>query len=159
MQIRFYTLFSTLILSLLLACSPKTTPEVVEEVTEEAAVEPVVEEVIVGNDRDEHGCIGSAGYTWSQVRKECIRLWEVGIPLEKVDGTGDVVNLLTYAVKSVDEASVELFIGNESVHPILRKKGTFWSDQDGSYTLSVGENEQYELRNAEGILIYKSKQE
>ena len=30
----------------------------------------------VGNDKDEHGCIDSAGYTWSEVQKDCIRLWE-----------------------------------------------------------------------------------
>lgn len=28
----------------------------------------------VGNDRDEHGCLASAGYTWSEVQKDCIRL-------------------------------------------------------------------------------------
>lgn len=31
---------------------------------------------IVGDDRDGHGCIASAGYTWSEVQKDCIRLWE-----------------------------------------------------------------------------------
>jgi len=32
--------------------------------------------VLVGGDKDAHGCIGSAGYTWCEVRKECIRPWE-----------------------------------------------------------------------------------
>ena len=36
---------------------------------------------IVGGDRDAHGCIGSAGYTYSAVRTECVRLWEVGVRL------------------------------------------------------------------------------
>ena len=31
---------------------------------------------IVGNDRDEHGCIGSAGYAWCEEKQECIRPWE-----------------------------------------------------------------------------------
>jgi len=31
---------------------------------------------ISGNDRDEHGCIGSAGYTWCEAKKKCIRSWE-----------------------------------------------------------------------------------
>jgi hypothetical protein len=30
----------------------------------------------VGADRDEHGCIGSAGYTWCQVKNKCLRTWE-----------------------------------------------------------------------------------
>ena len=32
-----------------------------------------------GSDRDAHGCIGSAGYIWSEVRQDCIRLFEQGI--------------------------------------------------------------------------------
>lgn len=33
-------------------------------------------ENMVGNDRDEHGCIGSAGYTWCQAKNKCLRTWE-----------------------------------------------------------------------------------
>jgi len=31
---------------------------------------------IVGGDRDEHGCIGSAGYTWCEAKNKCLRSWE-----------------------------------------------------------------------------------
>ncbi len=31
---------------------------------------------IVGGDRDEHGCIGSAGYSWCQEKQKCLRIWE-----------------------------------------------------------------------------------
>ena len=31
---------------------------------------------LVGNDRDAHGCIGSAGYTWCEVKQKCLRSWE-----------------------------------------------------------------------------------
>jgi len=31
---------------------------------------------MVGNDRDAHGCIGSAGYTWCEASQKCIRTWE-----------------------------------------------------------------------------------
>ncbi len=33
-------------------------------------------EGMVGNDRDEHGCIGSAGYTWCAAKEKCLRIWE-----------------------------------------------------------------------------------
>jgi hypothetical protein len=33
-------------------------------------------EQIVGGDRDEHGCIGSAGYSWCESKQKCIRVWE-----------------------------------------------------------------------------------
>lgn len=31
---------------------------------------------MVGNDRDEHGCIGSAGYSWCEAKQKCLRPWE-----------------------------------------------------------------------------------
>lgn len=33
-------------------------------------------EKMVGNDKDEHGCIGSAGYIWSEEKQTCVRPWE-----------------------------------------------------------------------------------
>ncbi|MEI7424556.1 MAG: hypothetical protein WCK10_00290 [Candidatus Staskawiczbacteria bacterium] len=32
--------------------------------------------IILGGDRDEHGCIGSAGYSWCEVKNKCLRVWE-----------------------------------------------------------------------------------
>ena len=31
---------------------------------------------MVGGDIDEHGCIGSAGYTWCEAKQKCLRTWE-----------------------------------------------------------------------------------
>src|SRR5574340_984848 len=31
---------------------------------------------IPGGDRDEHGCIGSAGYSWCGAKSKCLRVWE-----------------------------------------------------------------------------------
>lgn len=32
---------------------------------------------LVGSDRDEHGCIGSAGYLWCKRTNSCERPWEL----------------------------------------------------------------------------------
>ena len=32
-------------------------------------------DVVVGADKDENGCLASAGYTWSKVNKECVRVF------------------------------------------------------------------------------------
>lgn len=43
------------------------------------AIEPtavISKEPIVGGDKDEHGCIGSAGYSWCEVKQKCLRIWE-----------------------------------------------------------------------------------
>ncbi|MFH0846065.1 MAG: hypothetical protein V1851_01550 [Patescibacteria group bacterium] len=34
------------------------------------------ETMIVGGDKDEHGCIGSAGYRWCESKQACLRSWE-----------------------------------------------------------------------------------
>lgn len=36
---------------------------------------------VVGNDRDAHGCIGSAGYSWCNSKAKCLRIWEESCPL------------------------------------------------------------------------------
>ena len=41
---------------------------------EPIALEP--EGQLVGNDRDVHGCIGSAGYSWCEAKQKCLRIWE-----------------------------------------------------------------------------------
>lgn len=33
-------------------------------------------ESLLGGDRDEHGCIGSAGYSWCEAKQKCLRIWE-----------------------------------------------------------------------------------
>lgn len=41
-----------------------------------SAKECRVIESFVGGDKDEHGCIGSAGYSWCQEKQKCLRIWE-----------------------------------------------------------------------------------
>lgn len=30
----------------------------------------------IGGERDEHGCLGPAGYTWCDSKQKCLRIWE-----------------------------------------------------------------------------------
>jgi len=34
----------------------------------------------IGGDRDEHGCLPTAGYTWCESKQKCLRLWEEDCP-------------------------------------------------------------------------------
>jgi hypothetical protein len=61
------------ILALLTACSlpsQENTP-----VPQPYTTEPQPTQLL-GGDRDEHGCIGSAGYSWCEVKNKCLRVWE-----------------------------------------------------------------------------------
>ena len=49
--------------------------------SENAATAAKNDTTSVGGDRDEHGCIPSAGYVWSAVQGKCIRTFESGVKL------------------------------------------------------------------------------
>lgn len=70
---RFFTLLS--MACALSACSPA--PSSTPRAAASGAQSP-----ITGADLDAHGCRPSAGYTWSVVRGECIRIFEAGLSFE-----------------------------------------------------------------------------
>lgn len=89
---------------------------------------------IVGDDKDEHGCIASAGYTWSEVQKDCIRLWEKGVRLASVD---DAENTL-FIVFSPDSTQVELFFSEEDApNEILDRRSLPAGDMPGIWKMTI----------------------
>jgi hypothetical protein len=46
---------------------------------------------LVGSDRDEHGCIGSAGYQWCASIKQCVRSWELAKTQNLVDDSAETI--------------------------------------------------------------------
>jgi hypothetical protein len=121
--------------------------------TDNAAEEPTTpqQEMMVGGDRDEHGCIGSAGYSWSALRGECIQVFEVGTRLNPVDVEQEEAVISAFIVsKEGDNSQVELFITGEDQNLILKKEadGTF---KNGKYTYNAQTNE----LSVDGKVAYK----
>jgi hypothetical protein len=52
---------------------------------------------IVGNDRDAHDCIGSAGYSWCELKQRCLRPWE-----EACENASATPTVITYLVSEED---------------------------------------------------------
>lgn len=70
---------------------------------------PIPSQPLVGNDRDEHGCIGSAGYSWCQVKQKCLRVWEE--PCTSVTPTAGPTGLVVTPAPTIDETgSLETMI-------------------------------------------------
>lgn len=112
-----------------------------------------------GSDHDSHGCIGSAGYTWSEVRKDCIRLWEQGTRLEATDGTGRSA----YIVFATDSAQVELFFSDKAPNEILQRRtlpsGRYaWNMEDDDTKSLWLENGTWTI-NKSGNVIFRSNRE
>lgn len=99
-------------------------------------------EAMVGNDKDEHGCLASAGYTWSEVRKDCIRLFESGIRVEAAEGSG-----AAYIVFSPDSLQAELFFSDDSPQDLLDRR----SLPDGGYAWNQEDDDTKNVRFTDGI--------
>lgn len=90
---------------------------------------------MLGADRDRHGCIASAGYTWSKVRKDCVRTFEEGIRLVPAHVKTSVA---AYVIFSPDQERAEVFLPGQKKHPVLKRKGGIWKKKQ--YILAKNKN-------------------
>lgn len=95
------------------------------KVEDEESREPE-EQVLTGGDKDAHGCIGSAGYTWSKVRQDCIRLFEIGVKLK--DRKNANATSAAFLVFAADSLKAELFLPTADAGIILDKQGLEWGN-------------------------------
>lgn len=92
----------------------------------------------VGDDSDDHGCKKSAGYTWSEVRSECIRLFESGKRYNPIEENTDKAIESTFVVLSKDLKKVELFLPNQKESLMLSQtKIGEYSDKNYLVTDSI----------------------
>ena len=98
------------------------------------------EQVAIGSDRDEHSCIGSAGYVWSEVREDCIRPFEAGVKLQDRKNTDSTT--AAFLVFATDSLKVELFLPTVGKGVILDKQDEIWRNdsflaylKDGKWTV------------------------
>ncbi len=116
-----------------------------------------VEPTMVGNDSDAHGCKGSAGYQWSVVKNECIRVFESGFRLEPKATKLDK-NLSAYIVfkSETDDNKAEVFLVNSKTSIVLTKIGKnnagTWKNKQ--YTLTQWKG-MYSLENNKKKLLYQ----
>ncbi len=77
----------------------------------------------VGGNKDAHGCYSSAGYTWSQLRRECVQVWNIGEKLMPVNNQQSYVATATVLVNEAGSI-VEVFTPEESKSFLLKKSKT-----------------------------------
>lgn len=64
-----------------------------EDLINDSATESL--ENLVGGDRDQYGCLPSAGYVWCPSLSQCLRPWEDDCPLEVIESEGETEDPLT----------------------------------------------------------------
>jgi len=111
----------------------------------------------LGGDSDEHGCKGSAGYQWSALRNECIRIFEAGVGLSPMSDKVDTT-LAVFAVFSTDadRKKVELFMPTEK--PVIMDKTEGKNNwQNERFILSEPVPRQLVLEDKSNKVMYKLK--
>lgn len=107
-----------------------------------------------GSDTDKYGCIGSAGYTYSQIKKECIQIFNEDI---KLSSTGEEsYSTQSCVIFNENKKKAEVFLSNEVNSFVLKRKqkdGKVWWEKSGIQLSEI--NGGYELKK-DGVLIYKS---
>jgi hypothetical protein len=97
----------------------------------------------VGADKDTYGCIASAGYTYSQLKKECIRTFEQKIQLKEIATKG---NFTAAVLFNKDQSKAEIFLKDEKIRVILNRTSK-----------GVWKNAAYTLKKNKGFVLYRNK--
>ncbi len=110
----------------LFACTetPKKAASEVAKTEAAPVATPTADAQIVGGDSDEHGCKGSAGYSWSVVKNDCIRIFEAGIRLNpKATDLDKSMSAFVVFKSETDETQAELYLPNQKTSILLAKEG------------------------------------
>lgn len=110
----------------------------------------------LGSDRDKHGCIGSAGYTFSVLKNDCVKLFEEKIQLREADPQKSYVSNAV-VILSKDGKKAELFLPDSKGSVILNKAleykdTTVYKNKKGPYHLSKDKNN-YTLKKGKKIIF------
>jgi hypothetical protein len=107
-------------------------------------VDVTEKKVVLGTDKDDKGCVTSAGYMWSEIRKNCIRVFEEGYRLEPyisdtltVAEDGEQATLNAYVIFSEDQNQAELFLPTSSKSIILNRKSEGSPYANGEWMLEA----------------------
>ena len=95
------------------------------------------EAVIPGSDKDEHGCVGSAGYVWSEVKKDCIRPFEAGLKISETQK--DNATYATYIVFAADSVQAELYTPESEGSILLERADNQWKNDTISVSCKNGQ--------------------
>ncbi|SDR01667.1 hypothetical protein SAMN05421664_3127 [Chryseobacterium soldanellicola] len=110
--------------------------------------------LIVGNDSDSHGCKPSTGYTYSQIKNDCVRVFEQKIKLTEVKPKGSSTSM-TAVIFSKDMKKAEVFLPEQNTGSlILTKLGKSKAWKNGKYVLTPYKKTGYQIKKND-VVIYQ----
>jgi hypothetical protein len=107
---------------------------------------------LTGNDRDEHGCIPSAGYQWSKLTKKCVRSFELEIQLHSTFTDGTLYS--AGVILSADNSLAEVFLKEGSFLFEKQPDSSYYSYADGMMLSLQKVNGSWRI-SSEGTTLYE----
>ncbi len=92
-----------------------------EDTEENPKVAAALKDSTIVNDKDENGCLASAGYVWSKVNKECVKGFS-GIqlnPTGKQDNQDETLS--AYVLFNEDASQAEIFLPKDTTSIVLSR--------------------------------------
>lgn len=105
----------------------------------------------IGVANDAHGCNAAAGYTWSEVRQNCVRLFEEGVKFTAAAGQDST--LAAYVVFATDSLQAEVFIPEQEKHPVLERRGL----PGGGYAWNQEDDDTLNVRKVDGLWVIEQR--
>lgn len=79
--------------------------------------------VVFGTEKDAKGCVTSAGYRWSAIRKECIRVFEEGYRLNTItELKGESISKSAFVIFEDNGNMAELYLPDGSPSILLKRE-------------------------------------
>lgn len=82
---------------------------------------------LIGGAKTKEGCLSSAGESWSELRKKCIRVFEDGVRLNPIEFEKGKAVISSFIVFNAERTKAELFLANSDKTIILNQV------EDGKY--------------------------
>jgi len=60
----------------------------------------------IGGQKDEHGCLTGAGYSWCEAKQKCLRAWEENCPSDSAETKGTIEGSLGYPSEGIPEMEI-----------------------------------------------------
>ena len=137
-------IIALLIIGLAVSCSKKAEQET------NAVKSDSVNLKTVGGDTDANGCKTAAGYTWSKLKEECVRVFEVGVMVPPVDKN----TMAAFVIFKKEANKAEIFLVTEPSSIILERDGTNYLN--GEWKLAESPHGKFILSKG-GEILYKQK--
>ena len=102
------------------------------DVEEKVVKNTTTKDSTVVNDKDENGCLSSAGYVWSKVNNECVKGYS-GIQLNPMNvANNEDETASAYVLFNEDASMAEVFLPNDTTSIVLTRstEGKPWVYKD-----------------------------